>query len=113
VGPIAAPGWSCNRCRLDPDLRWPEAGLIVELDSREHHDTPWAFEELRDAHHVARGHAVMRITHRRLTREPELVAALIRERLALAAQPSSTTASASISTRIPPASPTNTVVRAG
>jgi very-short-patch-repair endonuclease len=99
----------------EADLRWPEAGLIVELDSREHHDTPWAFEEdrLRDAHHVARGHAVMRITYRRLTREPELVAALIRERLALAAQPSSTTASASISTRIPPASPTNTVVRAG
>jgi very-short-patch-repair endonuclease len=98
------------------DLRWPEAGLIIELDSREHHDTPWAFEEdrLRDAHQVARGHAVMRITHRRLTREPDLVAGLIRERLArAAAQSSSTTASASISTRIPPASPTNTVVRAG
>jgi len=56
---------------------------------------------------------VMRITHRRLTREPDLVAALIRARLGRVAQPSSTTASASISTRIPGARPTKTVVRAG
>jgi very-short-patch-repair endonuclease len=69
------------------DLQWPEANLVVELDSREHHDTAWAREEdaIRDAVHVAHGHGVMRVTHRRLTREPDAVAALIRQRLSGAA----------------------------
>jgi very-short-patch-repair endonuclease len=84
---LPMPEVNVNVNGYEVDLRWPEAGLIVELDSRRHHDTPWAYEEdrLRDAHQVARGHGVMRITHRRLTREPELVAALIRERLVSAA----------------------------
>jgi very-short-patch-repair endonuclease len=65
------------------DLQWPQANLVVELDSREHHDTPWAREEdsIRDARQVAHGHGVMRVTHRRLTREPGEVVALIRQRL--------------------------------
>lgn len=69
------------------DLQWPQANLIVELDSREHHDTPWAREEdaIRDSVQVARGHGVMRVTHRRLTREPQEVVALIRQRLRLSA----------------------------
>jgi len=69
------------------DLQWPEANLVVELDSREHHDTPWAREEdsVRDAVQVAHGHGVMRVTYRRLTQEPEAVVALIRQRLALSA----------------------------
>jgi len=67
------------------DLQWPQANLVVELDSREHHDTPWAREEdsVRDALQVAHGHSVMRVTHRRLMREPQEVVALIRQRLAL------------------------------
>jgi very-short-patch-repair endonuclease len=84
---LPMPEVNVNVNGYEVDLRWPQAGLIVELDSRQHHDTAWAYEEdrLRDAHQVARGHGVMRITHRRLTREPDLVAALIRERLVSAA----------------------------
>jgi very-short-patch-repair endonuclease len=65
------------------DLEWPEHGLLVELDSSEHHNTPWAVEndKARDSDHVARGQSVMRFTHRRVTREPDVVIARLREAL--------------------------------
>ncbi len=65
------------------DLLWPEHRLVVELDSREHHDTPWAREEddVRDTDHVVSGYRVMRFTYGRITREPDVVIALIREAL--------------------------------
>jgi hypothetical protein len=69
------------------DLHWPAQKLIVELDSRTHHATTRAFEQdrRRDADHVANGYRVMRFTHRRITREPEAVLALLRQALSAAA----------------------------
>jgi very-short-patch-repair endonuclease len=60
------------------DFLWRERRLIVELDSREFHLTPTAFENdrRRDIALQALGYTVLRITHRRLNEEP---AAVIRE----------------------------------
>ena len=51
------------------DAYWPHARLIVELDSREWHDTARAFEEdrARDFDHVEGEDRVLRLTWRRLT----------------------------------------------
>ena len=61
--------------------------LIVELDSREFHDTAEAFERdrLRDAELQLAGYAVLRITWRQLTRHPARVAATLRRGLDLTA----------------------------
>ncbi len=59
------------------DAYWPEAGVVVELDSRGFHDTPTAFESdrARDSLLAAHGLVPMRFTHRRVTREPFVVVA--------------------------------------
>ena len=51
-----------------PDIFWPEANLIVELDSRESHDTHSAFENdrARDRAAQAAGYRVVRVTWRQL-----------------------------------------------
>jgi predicted transcriptional regulator of viral defense system len=69
------------------DLHWPHHGLVVELDSRRHHDTAWAREEdkARDAGQTARGHSVVRLTYRRITREPQAVIAELSDSLAIRA----------------------------
>jgi len=60
------------------DFLWREQRLVVELDSREFHLTPTAFENdrRRDIELQRLGYIVIRITHRRLQEEP---AAVIRE----------------------------------
>ena len=60
------------------DFLWREQKLVVELDSRQFHLTPTAFESdrKRDIHLQGLGYTVLRITHRRLQQEP---AAVIRE----------------------------------
>jgi very-short-patch-repair endonuclease/predicted transcriptional regulator of viral defense system len=62
------------------DALWADAGLIVELDSWEHHRDRAAFERdrVRDAELRLAGYTVIRITYRRLREYPEEVAALIR-----------------------------------
>jgi very-short-patch-repair endonuclease len=62
------------------DAFWPDAGLIVELDSWEHHRDRAAFERdrVRDAELGLAGHTVLRITYRRLRDHPEAVAVTIR-----------------------------------
>jgi very-short-patch-repair endonuclease/predicted transcriptional regulator of viral defense system len=69
------------------DMLWREQRLVVELDSRAHHDgdRPFERDRERDADLLAAGFPVMRVTWRRLTHEPEREA----DRLAvlLAAQP--------------------------
>ncbi len=66
------------------DMLWPEHGLAVELDSREHHDTDDRFEtdRDRDADLLIAGVRVIRLTWRRMTetpnREAERLAALLR-----------------------------------
>ncbi len=72
---------------LTVDCIWPEAGLVVELDSRRHH-ADWESAEAdraRDAALIAIGLTPMRVTWRRLHRHRsqlarELLAALARGR---------------------------------
>ena len=65
------------------DALWPEAKLVVELDSWEHHGHRAAFERdrARDPKLMIAGYRTIRITHRRLDREPEQLAAEIRQLL--------------------------------
>ena len=67
------------------DALWPEAKLIVELDSWEHHGHRAAFERdrARDPKLMIAGYRTIRVTHRRLDREAEQLAAEIRQLLAL------------------------------
>jgi very-short-patch-repair endonuclease len=66
------------------DALWPDARLIVELDSWEFHAHRAAFEKDRDrdADHLLAGYRTIRVTHRRLSEQPERLAAQIRALLA-------------------------------
>jgi len=65
------------------DAFWPDQKLMVEADSFEFHGHRAAFERdrARDAEMQAAGYTVIRLTHRRLTREPAKVAAQLRHLL--------------------------------
>jgi very-short-patch-repair endonuclease/predicted transcriptional regulator of viral defense system len=69
------------------DCLWPEARLVVELDSREFHTTTAAFERDRERDAVLQvaGYRVIRVTWRRLKQEPEALAAQLRALLGYAA----------------------------
>ncbi len=71
---------------------WPEAKLVVEADSWTFHHHRGAFEHdrARDAAMQAAGHRVIRVTYRRLEREPDKVAAELRSVLS-ATRPSAST----------------------
>ena len=63
----------------EADVAWPDHRLVVELDGHAFHATRAAFERdrKRDAELQLAGYRVLRVTHRRLEREPEeLVAAI-------------------------------------
>jgi very-short-patch-repair endonuclease len=62
------------------DVLWPQARLIVELDSWEFHAHRAAFEKdrNRDTEHLLSGYNTIRVTHRRLSDEPDRLAAQIR-----------------------------------
>jgi very-short-patch-repair endonuclease len=66
------------------DALWPDARLIVELDSWEFHSHRAAFEKDRDrdADHLISGYHTIRVTHRRLSEQPERLAAQLRALLA-------------------------------
>lgn len=66
------------------DVLWPAARLIVELDSWEFHSHRAAFEKDRDRDidHLLDGYRTIRVTHRRLSEEPDRLAAQIRALLA-------------------------------
>lgn len=57
------------------DMVWPDRGLIVELDGHAFHGTRRAFERdrVRDAALQIAGYRVIRVTYRRLAREPDAV----------------------------------------
>ena len=61
----------------EADLVWEEQRLVVELDSRAFHDTRAAFERdrKRDAELQLAGYRLLRVTDRRLEREPQAVLA--------------------------------------
>lgn len=65
------------------DSLWPEAKLIVELDSWEHHGHRAAFERdrARDPKLLIAGYRTIRVTHRRLDREAAKLAEEIRQLL--------------------------------
>ncbi len=70
-----------------PDFLWRDAGLVVEADSREFHDTGSAFESDREREQRLQlaGWRVSRCTWRQIEREPHRLAETIR---GLLAQPS-------------------------
>ncbi|HKO37265.1 MAG TPA: DUF559 domain-containing protein [Solirubrobacterales bacterium] len=65
------------------DVLWPSAKLIVELDSWEYHGHRAAFERdrARDPKLLIAGYRTVRVTHRRLDREADQLAAEIRQLL--------------------------------
>lgn len=69
--------------RFTVDFLWPAPRLAVETDSYEYHQGDVSFEDdhARDLALRRLGFEVLRYTGRQLEREPELVAAEIRERL--------------------------------
>jgi hypothetical protein len=69
------------------DVLWPAARLIVELDSWEFHSHRRAFEtdRDRDTDHLIAGYRTIRVTHRRLSTEPDRLAAQIRALLGASA----------------------------
>jgi very-short-patch-repair endonuclease len=71
------------------DVLWPEARLIVELDSWEFHAHRAAFEKDRDrdTDHLLADYRTVRVTHRRLSEHPERLAAQLRALLGARAVP--------------------------
>jgi len=86
----------CRRARLpqpavnafvagfEVDCWWLDQKLVVELDGHEFHRTRASFERdrARDAALQVAGCRVLRVTYRRLKREPEAVIAQLRTLLA-------------------------------
>ena len=68
---------------MEVDALWARERLIVELDgfAFHHHRTAFERDRARDAALQAAGYRVIRLTHRRLEREPVAVAAEIRRLL--------------------------------
>jgi very-short-patch-repair endonuclease len=82
---LSPPAQNADVLGHEVDALWPEARLIVELDSWEHHGHRAAFERdrARDPKLLIAGYRTIRVTHRRLDREPEQLAAEIRHLLAI------------------------------
>jgi very-short-patch-repair endonuclease len=68
---------------IEADAIWPEAKLIVELDSRQAHATYDAFETDRERDRLAalQGWLVIRVTWRQLSRQRKRLARDIRRLL--------------------------------
>jgi hypothetical protein len=67
-----------------PDGWWPDAGVAVEVDSREYHLSPGDHERTlaRDARMAAHGITVLHFTPRQISTQPRTVVAAIRSALA-------------------------------
>ena len=75
--------------KIMPDFLWRDAGLVVEADSREFHDTGSAFESDREREQRLQlaGWRVSRCTWRQIEREPRRLAETIRGLLRSAENP--------------------------
>jgi very-short-patch-repair endonuclease len=84
VHKLPAPFQNADVLGHEVDALWPAAKLVVELDSWEYHGHRAAFEHdrARDPKLLIAGYRTVRVTHRRLDREPEKLAAAIRQLLA-------------------------------
>ncbi len=85
--------------RYRVDFAWPRERVIVETDGWGTHGPRAGFEDdrARDATLLAAGWRVLRVTYRRLAREPTLVAAQLAAVLAQAAAPSASNSSVYVS----------------
>ena len=74
---LPAPRMNARVAGWEVDAYWPAHKLIVEIDGWRYHGTRAAFERdrRRDAALMAAGYRVVRITWRRLTKEPHSVTA--------------------------------------
>jgi hypothetical protein len=77
---LPPPALNCVVAGHTVDALWPRERLIVELDGFAFHRSREAFERdrTRDADLQLAGHRVIRVTARRLSREPEAVVRSIR-----------------------------------
>jgi len=80
---LPAPVQNVHVLGHEVDALWPGAKLVVELDSWEHHGHRAAFERdrARDPKLLIAGYRTVRITHRRLDREPHQMATEIHQLL--------------------------------
>jgi very-short-patch-repair endonuclease len=80
---LPAPRTNVEVLGHEVDAYWPDAKVIVEADGWSFHRHRAAFERdrARDARLQVAGYHVVRLTHRRLEREPELVADELRRLL--------------------------------
>lgn len=83
---IPLPAQNVTVLGREVDGLWAAAKLIVELDSWEYHGHRAAFEEdrARDPQMLLAGYRTIRVTHRRLDRDADILAAEIRGLLQLA-----------------------------
>jgi very-short-patch-repair endonuclease len=86
---LPAPETNVRLAGHEVDVLWRRQRLVVEVDGFAFHSTRAAFERdrLRDANLTAARHRVIRITWRRLVREPEAVIAILAAALAGQASP--------------------------
>ncbi len=80
---LPSPATNVHLLGHEVDALWPSRRLVVEADSYEFHRHRAAFERdrARDAARQVEGYRVIRLTHRRLDREPAKVAAELRRLL--------------------------------
>ncbi len=86
VGHLARPHLNVAIGPYEVDGLWPREGVAIEIDGWQHHSSRARFEgdRRKDAWLRARGIEVIRVSWRRLTREPTAVAVEIGQILALA-----------------------------
>ena len=81
---LPLPQTNVRRAGWEVDAVWEAQRLVVEVDGHKFHSTRARFERDRrkDADLRLAGYRVLRLTWRRLTREPDLVVALLAGALA-------------------------------
>lgn len=82
---LPMPRMNVMRAGWEVDAVWDEQRLVVEVDGRKFHEPGSRFERDRrkDGELMLAGYRVLRVTWRRLTREPEQVIALLAAALSL------------------------------
>lgn len=70
-------------CGYEFDCLWPDSGLVIELDSKRFHDDEFGFENdrIKSNSLTLTGYRLIRLTHSRITNEPEAVASEILQAL--------------------------------
>ena len=82
---LPAPAVNARLLGFEIDALWPQQRLVAELDGFAYHRHRAAFERdrARDAALQAAGYRVVRLTHRRIEQEPDVVAEELRALLAV------------------------------